>query len=194
MTRLAPFGKGRDGGRLAGDEKGMVSSAPMTKTQALPVARVLPPHADLTVGEVDSILEAAYLATAADGHLSEDEYEAFRSVAERLRDIAAGAVKPLTDGDLAKLFERYTVRSDHAARTERITALRGKLERAHVRELAYKVAFAMGLCDLDANDEEVEYGDELVEAFGIDDARADALAAEVYEALDEELDQDSEHP
>jgi DnaJ-domain-containing protein 1 len=158
------------------------------------VERVLPSQSDLTVSEVDAILEAAYLATAADGHLSPDEYEAFRAVAEKLRGLAAGVAKPLGDADLAKLFERYAVRSDHAARQERIGALRDQLKRASSRELAYKIAFAMGLCDLDANDEEAAYDDELVAAFGIADERADALAAEVYAALDEDLDRDSEHP
>jgi hypothetical protein len=165
-----------------------------TTTPVVHVDRVLPSTADLTVGEVDAILEAAYLATAADGHLSEDEYEAFRAVAEKLRGIAAGTRKPLADADLAKLFERYSVRSDHAARDERIAALRDVLKRTHVRELAYKIAFAMGLCDLDANDDEAMYDDELVAAFGIQDDRADVLAAEVYAALDDELDRDSEHP
>jgi hypothetical protein len=56
------------------------------------------------------------------------------------------------------------------------------------------VAFAMSLCDLDASDDEQAYDDELVEAFGIDDERADALAAEVYAALDADLDRDSEQP
>lgn len=166
----------------------------MTTHPTVHVERVLPAQADFTVLEVDAILEAAYLATAADGHLSEDEYEAFRAVAEKLRGIAAGSRRPLADADLAKLFERYTVRSDHAARDERIAALRDVLKRTHVRELAYKIAFAMGLCDLDANDDEAMYDDELVAAFGIADERADVLAAEVYAALDDELDRDSEHP
>jgi uncharacterized tellurite resistance protein B-like protein len=165
-----------------------------TTTPALHVERVLPARADLTVGEVDAILEAAYLMTLADGHLSEEEYEAFRTLASSLRGIAAGATKLLGDADLAKLIERYTVRSDHAARDERIVVLRDQLKRPMARELAYKVSFAMSLCDLDANDEEQEYDDELVEAFGIDDERADALAAEVYAALDADLDRDSEQP
>ncbi len=169
-------------------------------TEAIPIVhveRVLPPQADLTVGEVDAILEAAYLATAADGELSPEEHEAFRSVASALRQVAAGPTgktKPIGDADLAKLFERFAVRSDQAARAERVTAVRARLGRTPVRELAYKVAFAMSLCDLDANDDEAAYDDELVAAFGIEDERADALAAEVYAALDADLDRDSEAP
>jgi hypothetical protein len=72
--------------------------------------------------------------------------------------------------------------------------LRGQLSRPLARDLAYKIAFALSLCDLDADDDEREYEDELVEAFGIDDEQADALAADVYAALDADLDRDSEHP
>ena len=75
-----------------------------------------------------------------------------------------------------------------------VAAVRERLGRKEVRELAYKVAFAMSLCDLDANDEEAAYDDELIEAFGIEGERADALAAEVYAALDADLDRDSEAP
>jgi hypothetical protein len=167
-------------------------------TPAVHVERVLPARADLTVGEVDAILEAAYLATAADGHLSPEEHEAFRAVASALRHIAtggaAGKAKAIADRDLDLLFERFSVRSEHVERAERVSAVRGRLGRTEVRELAYKVAFAMSLCDLDANEEEAAYDDELIEAFGIDGERADALAAEVYAALDCDLDRDSEAP
>ena len=202
MTRFGRFGKRDRPGESAGDageiasvsRGGTGTLAAMTTTPALHVERVLPARADLTVGEVDAILEAAYLATIADGTLSEDEYEAFRTVASSLRGLAAGAASPLGDGEMAKLIERYSVLSDHAARQERIVLLREHLERPMARDIAYKVAFAMSLCDLDANDEEREYEDELVEAFGIADERADELAAEVYAALDADLDRDSEHP
>lgn len=156
----------------------------MTSQTTVHVERVLPPRAELTVGEVDAILEAAYLATAADGRLSPEENEAFRSVAGHLRGIAAGTVKTVSDGDLSKLFERFATRSDHAERIDRIAALRVQLGRPEVRELAYKVAFAMSLCDLEASDDEAEYDEELIEAFGLTDERADALAGEVYAALD----------
>jgi hypothetical protein len=170
----------------------------VTATPIVHVERVLPHRADLTVGEVDAILEAAYLATAADGNLSPEEHEAFRSVASSLRHIAAGAPpgkpKVMSDKDLDALFERFAVRSDHTERTVRVTAVRERLGRVEVRELAYKVAFAMSLCDLDANAEEEAYDDELIEAFSIAGERADALAAEVYAALDADLDRDSEAP
>jgi hypothetical protein len=158
----------------------------MTSQTTMRVERVLPARAQLTVGEVDAILEAAYLATAADGKLTAEENEAFRAVAGHLRGIAAGVTKEVSDGDLKKLFERFSTRSDHAARLDRIASLRAQLGRDEVRELAYKVAFAIALCDLDTSDAEVEYDAELVEAFGLTEERADALADEVYGALDAE--------
>jgi len=172
----------------------------MTTTPALHVERVLPARADLTVGEVDAILEAAYLATAADGRLSPEEHDSFRVVASALRQIAAGGgrargrAKPIAESDLEALLARYGARSDDAPRPARIAAMRERLGRAPVRELAYKVAFAMALCDLEASDDEADYDDELIAAFGLDEARADALAAEVYAALDADLDRDSEAP
>jgi hypothetical protein len=191
------------------DERSDVAGgASGSSTQGVHVERVLPSRADLTVGEVDAILEAAYLATAADGQLSTEEHEAFRAVASALRHIAAGGapgyrdpargraseVKVMGDKDLDLLFERFAVRSEHTERAERVSAVRSRLGRTEVRELAYKVAFAMSLCDLDANEEEAAYDDELIDAFGIDGERADALASEVYAALDADLDRDSEAP
>jgi hypothetical protein len=169
----------------------------MNVTPMVRVERVLPARAEFSRTEVDAILEAAYLATAADGRLSEEEYEAFRAVASTLRFIAAGGsgVPPLLeDRELDGLFDGFAARGAHADRVARVSAVRDQLARAEVRELAYKVAFAMSLCDLDANDDEEAYDDELMESFGIDEERADALAAEVYAALDADLDRDSEAP
>jgi tellurite resistance protein len=171
----------------------------MTKpsTPTIHVEKVLPARADFNVGEVDAILEAAYLATAADGVLTDEERESFRAVASGLRNIAtggAGAKKMIGDKDLDALFERFSERSEHADRADRMKAMRERLGRTEARELAYRIAFAMALCDLDSNDDEGAYDDELIEAFGIDGERADALAAEVYAALDADLDRDSEVP
>jgi hypothetical protein len=158
------------------------------------VERVLPAQANLTAGEADAILEAAYLATVADGHLSGDEEGAFRAVMARLRALtpSAGAPKPVTDTDMARTIERFAVRLDHAARIERIAVLRLSLERPDARHLAYKVAFAMSLADLEASDEEADFDEELIEAFGLTEDQAAALEGEVYEALDADAGIDTE--
>jgi len=126
-------------------------------------------RADFTVGEVDAILEAAYLATRGRRH---SHHRGARSVSHGGGLAAAdrhgrrpAKAKPIADKDLDALFARFSVRSDTAERPERVKAVRERLGRKEVRELAYKVAFAMSLCDLDANDEETAYEDELIEAF-----------------------------
>jgi glutathione S-transferase len=168
----------------------------MTKpSPTVHVERVLPKpgeRADLTPNEVDAILEAAYLATAADGELSPEEETAFRSVMARLHALVrGGSEKPVFEGEFARAFEGYAVRSDRAAREERIKALRAHLARPLARDLAYKIAFAMSLCDLASTDGEQDLDDALIEAFGLSDDEADALAGEVYAALDEDAGEES---
>jgi tellurite resistance protein len=157
----------------------------MTKKASVQVQRVLPTVGKFSVTEADAILEVAYLTTAADGRLSDEEYESFRDVASKLRGMAAGTTGTVSDQALNKLFERYAERIDHAERAERLKALRAALERVEARELAYKVAYAMSLCDLETSDEEVDFDEQLIEALDLTEARADALAGEVYAALDE---------
>src|SRR5215470_16090137 len=115
----------------------------MTKNPTVQVERVLPTVGSFSVKEADAILEVAYLTTAADGRLSEEEYESFRSVASKLRAMAAGSTKQVSDAALNKLFERYAERIDHAERADRLKALCADLSRAEAKDLAYKVSYAM---------------------------------------------------
>lgn len=158
----------------------------MTKNPTVQVERVLPAVGNFSVKEADAILEVAYLTTAADGKLTEDEYESFRSVAAKLRAMAAGATAQVSDAALNKLFDRYAQRLDQEARTERLKALCAELQRQEAKELAYKVSYAMSLCDLEKSEEEEELDEELIVHLGLGDDKADALAGEVYAALDEE--------
>jgi len=129
----------------------------MTKNPTVQVERVLPDVGAFSVKEADAILEVAYLTTAADGRLSDEEYESFRAVASKLRAMAAGATAQVSDATLNKLFERYAERIDHAERMDRLKALRADLQRPEARDLAYKVAYAMSLCDLETGDDEAEF-------------------------------------
>jgi hypothetical protein len=156
----------------------------MTKNPTVHVEKVLPEVGTFSVREADAILEVAYLTTAADGRLTEEEYESFRSVAGKLRAMASGATATVKDAALNKLFERYAERMDHAERSERLQALRADLERPEARELAYKVSYAMSLCDLETSEQETQFDEELIEALELGEDRADALAGEVYAALD----------
>jgi hypothetical protein len=141
-----------------------------------------------TPAEIDAIVEIAYLTIAADRRLDELEIGAFRRVIERLRG------QPLSDGALDRVLDEMYGRAERArggdegARgyaDERLRALAAKMSTAS-RELAYRVAYAMGLADMDSSDEEFELDLQLVDALELTSERAETLADEVREALTED--------
>ncbi len=161
------------------------------------VGRIVPSKLDLTPKERDAVLEIAYLAIAADRVLSNEEVEAFRAVAARLY-----GVDTLGEKDLGLLLDRFTKRLDHTKATtipgddaddamserskllraeadERLRILARELPREEIRALAYKVAYALALCDLKTTDEEFEFDLQLVGALGLSTDQASELADEV---------------
>jgi len=139
------------------------------------VARVLPaggPGA-FTPAEIDAILEVAYLATQADGDLDEEEEQAFRALATALG----------VTGDVATVLDRFAAAIEHTDAGERLAKVSTALATPLASETAYKVAFAMALCDLADNDEEDDFDDALVQALRLSEEKADELAAQVYEAI-----------
>ncbi len=171
----------------------------MTDEPQIEVHRVLP-HGGagtLTADESSAILEVAYLATTADDDLAEEELIAFRGLAQGLRALVAPPpVAPATvsDDELDAILDGFAANIEHTDPQVRLTTLAGLLARPIAKETAYKVAFAMALCDLAENDEEADFDDELVAALGLSDDRADELASQVYEAIggDEESDGDED--
>lgn len=146
------------------------------------IARVVPANSRFTTAEIDAIVEIAYLTIAADRRLADDEVTAFHRVLERLR---GGVVPP---AELSHVLDEMYQRAD-AARgeergyaDERLRELAGKMS-AGARELAYKVAYAMGLADMDSSDEEFELDLQLQDALEISNERAEALADEVMAVL-----------
>ena len=168
------------------------------------VGRIVPDKLDLTPKEREAILEIAYLAIAADRVLREEEVEAFRKVASRLR-----GVDDISEGELGTLLDRYTNRLEHTKATvipgddvdeamsersrllraeadERLRVLTVDLPRPETRALAYKVAYALALCDLETTDEEFEFDLQLVDSLGLSHDQAGELADEVVSAFGEE--------
>jgi hypothetical protein len=171
----------------------------MTETDEpqIEVHRVLPQSGagTLTADESNAILEVAYLATTADDDLADEELTAFRDLAEGLRALvalppSAAALPGERDDELNALLERFAANIEHADPQERLIVLAKILARPIAKETAYKVAFAMALCDLAENDDEEDFDDELVEALGLSDERADELASQVYEAIGGDDDDD----
>lgn len=172
------------------------------------VGNVVPKQLDLTPKESDAVLEIAYLAIAADRVLNEEEVGAFKQVASRLR----GGDGNMSEAELGTLLDRFTNRLEHTRATitgdeaetdeqenpenerskllraeadERLLALTADLPRPNTRELAYKIAYALALCDLETTDDEFEFDLQLVDALGLTSDRAADLADEVVTLFNE---------
>jgi hypothetical protein len=167
------------------------------------VGNVVPSNLTLTPAESDAILEIAYLAIAADRVLNEEEVEAFRAVASKLR----GGDGNMSEAELGAILDRFTSRLEHTRATmssdaddddseteaqrlfraeadERLLALCNDLPKVDSRELAYKIAYALALCDLETTDEEFEFDLQLVDALGLSSDRASELADEVVTSFE----------
>jgi hypothetical protein len=147
-------------------------------------AQVVRPDVALGPDECERILEIAYFAIAADARLTDDELEALRRIAGRLRTLAAGAFDAgarLGQRELDALLDRFAETRDREAADERLRELGAKLPRPDLRALAYKIAYALSLVDLDASDQEFEFDLQLIEGLELDQDQAEALAAEVQE-------------
>jgi hypothetical protein len=138
---------------------------------------------NLSRAQAEALLEAAYLATAANGDLSNEEAENFRRLVPRVLTMTGADAKAPSDKELRVLLDRFDANLRHSQIPDRLRSLAGVLDREDLRDLAYKVGFALSLCDLATDDDEADYLDALTDAFQLED-RVDTLTAEVYAALD----------
>jgi tellurite resistance protein len=131
------------------------------------------PDAKLTPAQAELVIAIAQLAVAADRVEDPDEQALFGALADRVYGLAnlatsAPTLAPVDDGD-----ERIELLQTHAAQ------LRGTPGAA----LAYCVAYATTIADLDLAPEEGDLLDLLGEALGLTPERADDLAAAVGAAI-----------
>lgn len=141
------------------------------------VANLIPANLSASTEHVDVLLELAYLTTAVDGRLDDEELAAFKELAGRLRG------KPVSNSDVDVLLDRFGGNVEHAEITERVQKIAPTLPE-DLRALAFKLAVGLSVADLDASDDESDLQVMLAEALGFDDARVDELTAEVYAGLD----------
>lgn len=161
-------------------------SVDVTRVLELPAAKRLAERGGkaLRAEEAEAVLEIAYLTTAANGDLADEEAEAFQAIGGKVRALAGqGSGAPLSRGETGRLFDEFVSRQKGVDRDERLKTLAKSIEAADARALAYQVSFAIALCDLETGDDEVEFDDELRAALEVGD-RAEALAAEVYSVVD----------
>ncbi len=138
----------------------------------------------LSKAEADGILEIAFLAIAADRKLHDEELVAFRAVAGRLRQLSGSASAPtVSDRDFELILERFGPDLDREVAEEHLRARGAELTRPEARKLAYKVAYALALCDLETSDEEFEFDLQLIDALALTTEEADALEDEVLDAF-----------
>lgn len=141
------------------------------------VANLLPASLKPSTEHADVLLELAYLATAADGRLDDEELSAFREIAGRLHG------KALTSAELDKLLDRFGANVEHADIVSRVEKIAPMLP-SDLRPVAFKLAVGLSVADLDASEDESDLQVILAEALGLDDSAVAELTAEVYGSLD----------
>lgn len=136
----------------------------------------LPGGAITSTDHADTLLELAFLVTAADGKLAEEEATAFRDLVTRVRGKAA------SDDEIGALYTRFTNALEGSTCVERVKVVAPNLP-ADLKEPAFRVALALALIDRDASPHEDDLIDALFHALGLDATRAEEVAKEVRVAL-----------
>lgn len=140
------------------------------------IAKILPARPEVTPEQGDTLLEVAFLMTAVDGRLADEELPAYREVAAWMLE------GPLTDEDFDGLLERFSANVEQDAIEERVRTVAKRVPAA-LREATFKVAMALALVDEDPSPEEDQLVGILFESLGLSTERAEALAGEVRHAF-----------
>src|SRR5947207_2917258 len=124
------------------------------KPTSVDIARVLPSPAPgtLTVDEAQAILKIAFLAGEADGTIADEEQESFSALADSLRKLVSEKEARMSEEALDKLLDDFSDQLDKNGRAACAQTTARVLARDLPKELAYKVAVAMSLADMDRND------------------------------------------
>ena len=146
----------------------------------LSAERALAPIGRFDRTTAESILEIAFLSIAADRKIDATEVEAFAFVAARL--VGEGEEK-LGDHDVNAWLDHFTARLDASNLHQRIHDVGESLALEDARLAAYRISFFLGIVDLDASDREFEFDLQLISELDLNQQQADAIAAEVHEAL-----------
>ncbi|MDF2693749.1 MAG: hypothetical protein K0S65_2132 [Labilithrix sp.] len=141
------------------------------------LANLVSADAKPTTEQSNVLLELAYLTTAVDGRLADEELAAFEGLVARLHG------KAPSRSEVDALLDRYAGNIDHADIVERVQKIAPTLPE-NLRALAFKLAVGLGVADLDASEDETDLQIVLAEALGFDGDRVDELTAEVYASLD----------
>jgi len=141
----------------------------------MPIAALVPDLV-LSMDDGDAILELAFLMSATDGYLADEELAAFRELVGLVRRRA------VTPKEIDDLLGRFLMEASQEGVDERVRYV-ATIVPESLRETAYRVAVGVAVADHDEGEHEAELAGELALAFGISRARATALTKEARAAL-----------
>ena len=114
------------------------------------ITKLLPGGGAISSNEAcENVLELAFLMSAVDGHLADEELEAFREL------VTCARGRSTTKADVDDLLERYVVTAHSVGVDERMREV-AKAIPDDLRETAFKVAIGLSLVDSDASEFEYE--------------------------------------
>jgi hypothetical protein len=137
---------------------------------AMPIAELVPPSIAATE-HADALLEVAFLISAVDGFLADEELLAFSDLVARVRG------RETSKEEIGQLLERFVFAAHTTLVPERLRTVAGLLP-ADLREPAFKIAVALAMVDHD----ESEHEDELVGILGAVLGLSDRVSALTKEA------------
>jgi len=139
------------------------------------LASAIPAEVPLTAEERRAVLEIAWLAVTSDHDVADAELAALRVIAGKLDGAA----------EIDPLLARFGAGWARDAADARLQELATVLASPAARALAYKAAHALSLADRHASDGEFEFELQLIDALGLPQSEADALAREVDRAVNQ---------
>ncbi len=141
----------------------------------MPIAKLVSsPIVDRAQG--DAVLELAFLVSAGDGHLADEELAAFRELMSAVRGQEA------KQEDVDELLGGFLMNAQTIRGEDRIREL-GPTVPGELRETAFKVAVGLTMVDHEANERENELVGTLAATLGLAE-RSIPLTADAREVFD----------
>lgn len=113
-----------------------------------------------SIEAADAVLELAFLMTAVDGYLADEENAVFAAVVGKIRGRAP------TKEELDSLLERFVVASHAVGVDARVRQVAPTIP-AELQELAFTVAVGLSFVDNDESEHEEELGTVLADTFAL---------------------------
>lgn len=137
------------------------------------IEELIPAGLSPTAEHVETLLELAYLVTAVDGRLADEELQAFGTLAARLQGKEPGVAS-----DVDALLERFGHNVDWNEIEPRVKTLASLLPK-DLHAVAYRLALGLAFVDHEASVEEDKLHKVLADALGLKPEIRAALSRQV---------------